>query len=147
VHLTRGFHQGQKVLLRGGKLIVAIAATWAVGASLYIFSLPVSVHGITDVMFCDSSTVVEAFTREQSWYEARGFRGTLWLVFFSGLYLVAVRVAWSDNHTALAIMSVTAVALSVVAGFSIGGAYLPAALLLFIGSLMFLSSRLLRARC
>ena len=147
VDVAIGFHQVHKLLLRGGKLIVAIAATWAVGTSLYVFFLPVSVHGITDLLLRDSSTVVEAFTREQSWYEARGLWGTLWLVLFSGLYLVAVRVAWRGNHTALAIMSVAAVALSVVTGFSIGGAYLPAALGLFIGSLMFLSSRLLRARC
>ena len=136
-----------KLLVRGGKLIVAIAATWAVGASLYIFSSPVSVHGVTGLMLRDSSTVVEVFTREQSWYEAQGLWGVLWLVFFSGLYLLAVRVAWRGNHIALAIMSVTAVALSIVTGFSIGGAYLPAALGLFIGTLMFLSSKLLRAQC
>jgi hypothetical protein len=53
------------LLVRGGKLIVAIVATWAVGASLYIFSSPVSVHGVTDVMLRDSNTVVTAFTREQ----------------------------------------------------------------------------------
>jgi len=108
-----------KLLVRGGKLFVAIAATWAVGASLYIFS----------------------------WYEARGLWGILWLVLFSGLYLLAVRAAWRGNDIALAIMSVTAVALSIVTGFSIGGAYLPAALGLFIGALMFLSSRLLRTQC
>ncbi len=136
-----------KLLVRGGKLIVVIAATWAVGASLYIFSSPVSVHGVTDLMLRDSSTVVEAFTREQSWYEARGLWGILWLVLFSGLYLMAVRVAWKGNHLALASMSVTAVVLSIVTGFSIGGAYLPAALGLFIGTLMFLSSKLMRAQC
>ena len=145
--LSRGLHQVHKLLVRGGKLIVALAATWAVGASLYIFSSPVSVHGVTDLMLRDSSTVVEAFTREQSWYEARGLWGILWLVFFSGLYLLAVRVAWRGIHIALAIMSVSAVALSIVTGFSIGGAYLPAALSLFIGTLMFLSSKLLRAQC
>ena len=47
-----------KHLVRGGKLMVAIAATWAVGASLYILSSPVSVHGVTDLMLRDSSTVV-----------------------------------------------------------------------------------------
>lgn len=137
----------QQLLVRGGKLIVAIAATSAVGTSLYIFSTPVSVHGVTDLMFRDSSTVVEDFSREQSWYEAQGLWGILWLVFFSGLYLLAVRVAWKGNHIALAILSVTAVALSIVTGFSIGGAYLPSALGLFIGTLMCLSSKLLRAQC
>ena len=136
-----------KLLVRGGKLIVAIAATWAVGASLYIFSSPMSVHGVTDVLLRDGSTVVEAFTREQSWYESQGPWGTLWLAYFSGLYLLAVRVAWKGNHIALAIMTVTAVALSIVTGFSIGGAYLPAALGLFVGTLMFLSSKLLRPQC
>ena len=96
-------------------------------------------------MLRDSSTVVEAFTREQSWHEAHGPLGILWLVFFSGLYLLAVRVAWKGNHIALASMSVAAVALSIVTGFSIGDAYLPAALGLFIGTLMFLSSKLVRA--
>jgi len=136
-----------KLLVLAGKLIVVIAATWAVGVSLYIFSSPVSVHGVTDLVLRDSRTVVEAFTREQSWHEVQGLSGTLWLAFFSGFYLFAVRVAWRGHHVALAIMSVTAVALSIVTGFSIGGAYLPAALGLFIGALMFLSSKLLRKRC
>ena len=137
----------RKLLVCGGKLIVAIAAAWAVGASLYIFASPVSIHGVTGLMLRDSSTVVETFTREQSWFEAQGLWGILWLVVFSGLYLVAVQVAWRGNHIALAIMSLTAVALSIVTGFSIGGAYLPAALGLFIGTLMFFSSKLLRAQC
>jgi len=135
-----------KLLVRSGKFFVVIAATWAVGASLYIFFSPVSAHGVTGLMLRDSSTMVEVFTREQSWDEAQGLWGILWLVFFSGLYLLAVRVAWKGNHIALAIMSVTAVALSIVTGFSIGGAFLPAALGLFIGMLLFLSSKLLRAQ-
>lgn len=136
-----------KVLVRGGKLIVAIAAAWAVGASLYIFISPVSMHGVTGVMTPDSGTVVETITREQSWYEAQGLWGTLWLVFFSGLFLAAMRLAWSGKHTGLTIISVMAVALSVVTGFSIGGAYLPAGLGLCIGSAMLLSSRLAIERC
>ena len=136
-----------KLLVRGGKIIVALAATWAVGASLYVFFSPISVHGETSLMLRDSSTVTETFARDQSWYQASGLWGILWLVVFSGLYLLAVRVAWRGNFVALTIATVIAVALSIVTGFSIGGAYLPAALGLFIGTLMFLSSRLLRAQC
>ena len=40
----------RKRLVCGGKVIVAIAATWAVGASLYIFSSPVSVHGVKEAL-------------------------------------------------------------------------------------------------
>jgi hypothetical protein len=67
----------------------------------------------------------------------------LGLVVFSGIYLLAVRAAWSGKHIALAILSVMAVALSIVTGFSIGLAYLPAALGLLVGMLMILSSTLL----
>lgn len=135
-----------KLLVYGGKLVVAIAASWAVGGSLYIFSSPISVHGVTGLMLRDSSTVVDTFTRDQSWYEAQGLWGVLWLVVFSGLYLLAVRVAWRGNYIALAIMSLLAVALSIVTGFSIGRVYLPAALGLLIGASMLLSSERLRSQ-
>ena len=97
-------------------------------------------------MLRDSGTVVEAFSRQQSWYEAQGLWGILWLVFFTGVYLLAVRAAWKGQQIALAIISVTAIALSIVTGFSIGGVYLPAAIALFIGTLMFLSSKLVKER-
>jgi hypothetical protein len=136
----------RKLLICVGKFFVATAAICALGASFFIFFSPVSGHGVTGVMFRDSGTVADVFSRQQSWYEAQGLWGILILVLFSGLYLLAVRTAWRGDHVALAIMSVTAVALSVIAGFSIGAAYLPAALGLFIGTLMFLSTRLLPER-
>ena len=136
----------RKLLIRGGKLIVAIAAAWAIGISLYILFLPVTTHGATEFLLRDLTTVTETFTREQSWYEAQGLWGILWLAFFSGVYLLAARLAWLGNHVALTVISVVAIALSIITGFSIGGAYLPAALGLIIGTLMFLSSRLLRAQ-
>jgi hypothetical protein len=136
----------RKRLVCGGKVVVAIAATWALGASLYIFFSPVSVHGVSSVMLRDSATVVEEFSREQSWYEAQGLWGVLWLVIFSGLYLLAVQVAWRDNIKALASVSAVAIALSIITGFSIGGAYLPSALGLLIGTAMFLLSRIRRGQ-
>lgn len=136
----------RNLLIRGGKFFVATAVVCALGASFFIFFLPVSGHGVRGVMFRDSGTVAEVFSRQQSWYEVQGLWGILILVLFSGLYLLAVRIAWRGNHIALATMSVTAVALSIITGFSIGAAYLPAALGLFIGTLMFLSTSLLPER-
>ena len=120
---------------------MAIAAVWAVGASLYIFFSPVTVSGVSSTMLRDSSVVVEVFTRQQSWYEAQGLWGVMVLVIFSGFYLLALRVAWRGKYGALAVMGVVAVALSIVTGFSIGAAYIPAALGLFVGALVLLSSR------
>jgi hypothetical protein len=130
-------------LIYGGKLIVAMAGSWAIGASLFIFFSPVTARGVTSRSFRDSSIVVETFTKQQSWYEAQGLWGVFVLVIFSGLYLLAVRLAWRSNYVALAFVSVIAVALSIITGFSVGGVYLPAALGLFVATLMFLSSKLL----
>ena len=129
-------------LINGGKFIVAIAASWAIGASLYIFFSVVTVRRV----FGDSRDIVETFTRKQSWYEAQGLWGVCVLAIFAGIYLLAVQLAWRSRYTALAILSVIAIALSIVGGFSIGGVYLPAALGLFVGTLLLLSSRLLGSR-
>jgi len=110
-----------KFLIHSGKLIVATAAVWAVGASLYVFFSP--------VMTSRGSS---------SWYEAQGLWGVLVLAIFCGLYILAVRLAWSAKYRALVILSVLAIGLSIVTGFSIGAAYLPAALGLFVGALVLL---------
>ncbi len=136
----------RELLIRVGRFFVATAAVCALGASFFIFFSPVSGHGVRGVMFRGSGTVAEAFSRQQSWCETYGLWGVLSLVLLSGLYLLAVQIAWRGKHIALAIMSVTAVALSIITGFSIGTAYLPAALGLLIGTLMFLSTRLLPER-
>ena len=133
-------------LIYGGKFAVTIAASWAIGASLYIFFSPMSAQVVTARrVFGDSRDIVETFTR-QSWYEAQGLWGVCVLAIFAGLYLLAVQLAWRSRYTALAILSVIAIALSIVGGFSIGGVYLPAALGLFVGTLLLLSSRLLGSR-
>jgi len=125
-----------KFLNQSGKIIVATAAAWAVGASFYIFFSPVTISGVTGTLRRDLSEVVEVFTRQQSWYEAQGLWGVLVLVIFSGFYLLALRVAWRGKYRTLAVMGVVAIALSIVTGFSIGGAYLPSAMGLFIGALL-----------
>jgi hypothetical protein len=133
-----GIRRLHKFLIHSGKFIVAIAAVWAVGASLYIFFSPVTISGVTATLRRDSSEVVEVFTRQQSWYEAQGLWGVLGLAIFCGLYLLAVRLTWSGKYRALVILSVLAIGLSILTGFSIGAAYLPAALGLFVGALILL---------
>ena len=134
-------------LTYGGRVVVAIAAAWAMGASLYIFFSPVSGRGVRTTGFVGSpNAVVETFTTEQSWYEAQGLWGLVVLLIFALFYLLAVRLAWRSRYTTLAILSVVAIALSIITGFSVGVIYLPAALGLFVGTLMFLASRWLTSR-
>ena len=134
-------------LIYGGKLFVAISALWAIGASFYILFAPISGQGVTlRRNFGEPLGFVDTFTTEQSWYEAQGLWGVFVLVIFASLYLLAVHFAWRSSYIALTILSVTAIALSIVTGFSIGGLYFPAAVGLFIGAMIFLSDRLIGSR-
>ncbi len=134
-------------LIYVGKLFVAIAALWAIGASFYILFAPISGQGVTSRRnFGESGSVVEIFTTKQTWYEAQGLWGIFVLVIFASICLLAVHLAWRNNYMALTILSVIAIALSVVAGFSIGGLYFPAAAGLLIAALIFLSARLIGSR-
>ncbi len=130
-----------------GKFVVALAATWAVGASIYIFFSPLTGQGVTaGRTFGESGIVVETYVTEQSWYEAQGLWGVFVLVVFAGIYLFAVQLAWNGRYIALTIVSVITIALSIIAGFSIGGIYFPAAVGLVVGALILLSARLLTSR-
>lgn len=134
-------------LIYVGKVVVTLAACWAVAASCYIFLSPVSGQGVrARRTFGESGSVVETFTTEATWYESQGLWGVFVLVVFAGLYLLAVYLAWRRSYVALTILSLFAIVLSIIAGFSIGGAYLPAAVGLLTGALMFLSARLLESR-
>ncbi len=134
-------------LIYVGKIFVAISALWAIGASLYILLAPISGQGVTlRRNFGEPLSFVDTFTTEQSWYEAQGLWGVFVLVVFAGLYLLAVHLAWRSNYIAVTILSVFAIALSIIAGFSIGMLYFPAAVGLLIGALIFLSSRLIGTR-
>ena len=130
-----------------GKFVVALAAAWAVGASIYIFFSPLTGQGVTARRtFGESGIVVETYVTEQSWYEAQGLWGVFVLVVFAGIYLFAVQLAWNGRYIALTIVSVITIALSIIAGFSIGGIYFPAAVGLVFGALILLSARLLTSR-
>ena len=134
-------------LIYVGKLFVAIASSWAIGASFYILLSPISGQGVTSRRnFGELGSVVEIFTTKQTWYEAQGLWGIFVLVIFTSIYLLAVQLAWRNSYLALTILSVIAIALSVVAGFSIGGLYFPAAAGLLIAALIFLSARLIGSR-
>ena len=134
-----------RMLIYGGRIIVVIAASWAIGVSLYIFFTPISIQAAPSRLYRDSTVVVDAFANEQTWYEAQGLWGVLILVVFVALYLLAVRLAWRSQYTGLTILSLIAVVLSIIGGFSIGSIYLPAALGLCTAALIFLSSKLLRS--
>ena len=76
------------MLVSSGKFMVAMAALWATGASLFIFFYPISTQGVTGTLYRNSRIVIETYSREQSWYGAQGLWGIFVLVVFTGLYLL-----------------------------------------------------------
>jgi len=134
-------------LIYVGRSFVVVATSWAIGASTYILFSPFSGQGVTSrADFGVPGSLVETFTTEQSWYEAQGIAGVLVLVIFSSLYLLSVHLAWRASYIALFVLSVIAFALSIVAGFSVGGLYFPSAVGLLIGALIFLTVRSIESR-
>jgi len=124
-----------------GKFLVVLAAVWAVGVSLYIFFSPITIHSITATTVSGGSESVEASTLTKSWYQVQGIWGIFVLVLFAGLYVVALYLAWRSAYLALAILSLVALTLSYLAGFSIGLFYLPSVVGLLIGTVLLWLSR------
>ena len=124
-----------------GKSLVAVAAGWAVTVSLYLFFSPVSVHTETATAVSGASDSVKSAVSTQSWYQVQGLWGSIVLILFAGLYILALYLAWRPALIALAILSVAALTLSYLAGFSIGLLYLPSALGLLIGTVLLIVAR------
>lgn len=130
-------------LIFSARLLVVLAAIWAVGVSLYFFFSPITIHSITATSVLGDLERVEATTLTRSWYQVQGLWGIIVLVLFAGLYVVAPYLVWRSTYVALAILSLAALTLSYLAGFSIGLFYLPSAFGLLIGTtLLWLSRRM-----
>ncbi len=74
----------------------------------------------------------------------QGLWGTFILIIFAVPYALAVRSARRSAYRPLAVLSVMGLVFSFLAGFSIGGLYLPSALEWFVGMLLLTLSGLLR---
>lgn len=102
------------------------SAGWSVGASLYLLLRPMT---IVEEIAQAASTGAQSFEqveRQVSWFQVQGAWGVfILLVFalmFSGIWVFATRA----RYGILAVLSIFAVALTLLAGFSIGPLYLPA---------------------
>jgi hypothetical protein len=126
--VVRGEASVREHLVLSGKLLAGVAAAWAVGTSVFV------------------ATARVATPNDQLWFQAHGPFAALWLFLFCGLYLLAARFAWRGNHAALASAALAAVALSVITGFSVGGAYLPAAIALGLSALVLTAARMMEER-
>jgi Ca2+/Na+ antiporter len=117
-----------------GKLFVGIAAGLSILVGLYLLLSPVEVYSITATTLPGGQETTQEQITQQSWYQTQGLWGVFVLFLFAGLYSLGYFLARKEAYTWLVILSLSLMALSYLAGFSIGLLYLPAALILFLGA-------------
>jgi len=124
-----------------GKIIVAVAAGLAILASLYILIVPVNVQTQTATGVSGESEIFRETTIRQSWYQVQGMWGVIVLLIFSSLYVWGYHLARKEVYTWLVVLSFGLLGFSYLAGFSIGLFYLPAAVVMLLGSGLLIFTR------
>ncbi len=125
-----------------GKLFTFSAALWALVAGAYWFLSPQAIYAETAAAPGLGPEFGEEYTFMLSWYEMQGPWGVAVLLIFTAVYVVAGVLAWRDAKIGLAIFSLIALAMTYLAGLSVGGFYLPATLALLVGTALLWISNL-----
>jgi len=120
------------------RILFAFAALWSIGAGLWIALTPLTVVSVTSSESITGESTFEHATRQVSWYSVQGLWGIIILLIFAGMYAGAAYFAWKSKKWPAGIISFLAVVLTILAGFSIGAYYLPAALSVLVGTILLL---------
>ena len=114
------------------KLIGIAAAIWTVGVSIYIIFAPTQSHFSSHMALSDGTTIRQEGYVTNTLMEREGWVGVM--AFILGLILVPIlicitgaRAAWLHKQGLLWAMAGTMLLFCFLWGFSIGGAYVPAA--------------------
>jgi hypothetical protein len=112
----------------------------AVLASIYIAVAPLTVTSITAQDGLEGTSVNET-TLQVSWFAVQGWWGMVVLALFAVLYLGNAWLAITRRYRVFTITALVVLVLTYLAGFSIGGFYIPAAILLLLGTALLLLGR------
>jgi hypothetical protein len=126
-------------------MLFVFAALWSLGASIYLLLAPLTIHELGAEAVATGSPWVEELSSQASWYEIQGLWGVILLLLFGSLFVYAGVLALKDQYPMLAATSFMAVALTFLAGFSIGPLYLPAVLALLAGWLVIGFAKIMRS--
>ncbi len=108
---------------RAAPILSIIALVWCVGVGVYIWVTPLS--------YARHSSDGASFRMQLPFAQVSAL-GPVPLLVPAGLTLVAVWAAWTGRLGVLVGTALTLAGFSLLAGFSIGGAYLPAAVVVGI---------------
>lgn len=123
------------------KLLFALAALWSLVAGARILLTPSWVQTATAVSVAggtespEAADEVQSEVRSLSYYEAQGPWGLIVLLLFASPYLGSAALVWRQRTIAGTLLGLVGGILTVLAGFSIGLFYLPAALTVLLGML------------
>ena len=118
------------------RILFAFAALWSIGAGLWIALTALTVESVTIFQSVTGESTFEQATRQVSWYSAQGLWGIIVLLIFAGLYAGAAYFHWKSKKWPAGLISILAILLTILAGFSIGAFYLPAALAALVGTIL-----------
>lgn len=135
--------QRPKLIDQLEQIFFVFAAIWSFGAGLYWLLSPVTIHEITAQSTANGSSTVEETARQATWYQVQGWWGVAVLVIFALLYLSVAIFAIRRQRVPLAIASLLAVVVTLLAGLSIGPLYLPAVIAVLAGWMTWGLNRLL----
>lgn len=108
------------------RTLLILAALLALGASLYIFIFGGGTLVTETAVLGEDQTPLQTIERI-SWFRAQGWWGIIILVIFADLYFAPLFFYLRGRTGIAALFGVAAITLSLLAGFSIGLAYFPAA--------------------
>jgi hypothetical protein len=120
------------------------AALWAVGAGLWLALRPYTIEVTT--ASTGGAAAGETFYRQVSFYEVQGAWGLFVLVVFALLYTSGFFFFRSGRRWLAVLGTTLALALTVLAGFSIGPAYLPGAVAAMIAVALILFTAIMPPR-
>ncbi len=113
---------------RAARWLLTFAGVWAVGIGFWMIATPLHVSEVIAVSERGSSLEQAINEHQVSFYSVQGMWGITILLVFALLYGVSAWLYVRDRQGAALVTGSAALVLTYLAGFSVGPAYLPAAL-------------------
>jgi hypothetical protein len=117
--------------------LFGFAAVWALLIGVYIFLAPFGTMVSESVTSNGTREVVHTSV---SFFETQGWWGVWVLIAFAALYYSPFHFYRRGSRAMAALFAISAIILSILAGFSVGAYYFPAALAMLIGLAILLFS-------
>ena len=115
------------------RYLFTFSAIWALLAGVVIF-LTLGGTSVTEIVTTDD--LGEQSVTQISYFEMQGWWGIWILIAFAALYYGPFHFYRRGSRALAALFAIVAIILSILAGFSIGSFYFPAALALLVGLIL-----------